>query len=187
MDGGAPARDGFKDGVLLGVVAHAGAAAFDAEFEKNVERPAGGGKELAELIDLIGGIDETVVGEVGIVKEAGDDGHVLFADELVGHEDPAHAVLVCDEGLMRGGQGDSPRAAVELHLKKLRGHGGFSVGREADAVLGDEGAHPVAVVQEAILIEDGGGQAEVFKQEVPAALDEFSGRTSAFKRAEAFV
>ena len=79
-----------------------------------------------------------------------------------------HSMLPGNEGLMRGGQRDSPGAGFELHLKQPRGHGGFAVGRELDAVGADEFAHPVQVVVELVSVEHCAGEAEIFVEEIPA-------------------
>ena len=145
------------------------------------------GEEGGELVGLGGGIDEAVELEGGIAEQARDDGHVGLADELVGHEDAAYAVLVRDVDLVRSGESDAPGAAVKLEMEELRGHAGFAVRRELDVVSFDEAAHPVLVVEELVAIEDGGGEGEVFAEEVPVEGGDFDAREVAIEVAEAFV
>ena len=64
---------------------------------------AGAAEVGCELVDLIGGINETEVVEGGVVEQIGDDGHVVTPNDLVCHEDAADAVVVRDAGLVGDG------------------------------------------------------------------------------------
>ena len=179
--------DGAEQLRYLRLTAHAGSAALDAEFEQYIELLPGRGKAGPELVDLSGRVDEAEVDEAGVAQQTANDVEVLTPNELVSHEDAAHAMLPGDQRLVRGGKRDTPRAAFKLHAKKLRGHGSFAVGREENAVFGDEGSHPLEVVEEAVLIEHGSGKAEVFAEEIPIEKGEFGRGEGDVKGAESFA
>jgi len=162
-----PACEGLERGLELCVVANSSSAAVDAELDENVKTLFVLGEEAPEEFNLRSGVDETEELEGGVFKKARDGGHILFADELIRHENAAHAVRVGDFNLGYGGEGNGPGAGFELHLKKPRRHGGFAMGRELDTVSGDESAHPLQIVLELVLVKNGCGEAEVFAQEVP--------------------
>ena len=187
-------RDGFRpfgkrgeDGVHLLVVANARAAAHDSDFKQDIEALVTPTEEGAKLIDLVRRIDEAVVGEFGIGEQAGNDGHVLAADELVGHENAADSVLPCDEALMRCGKSDSPGAGLELHVKQPRSHRGFAVRRELNAVSAHEFAHPFKIVLELVFVEDGARHCEIFKEEIPSEGRDDLGRLRLIEKAHAFI
>ena len=81
-----------------------------------------------------------------------------------------------------------PQAPVlSCRAKSFGGHRRLAVRRELDAVGSDEALHPVGVVLQAVLVQDGCGKAEVLVQEVPAkGCDVFGGRRL-FEMTYAFV
>src|SRR5579863_10734435 len=126
----------------------------------------------SELINLSSGVNQAIEIESGILKHAADDGHVLFSDELVGHENAPNAMRPGDASLVRGCQRDAPGARLQLHLKELWRHCGLTVGREAEAVGGNKFAHPAEIVLEPTLIENRGRQTEILMQKIPVQLSE---------------
>ena len=189
-----PARASGPAGDLVGhrlelrVVAHAGAAAGRAQLDQHGQRQA----LFAEVGAQVGGIgrriDDAEIGEVRILaQDAGDDGHVGAAHQLVGHQHAADAVVVRGLHLGRVRQRDTPGAAVDLALEQGRAHGGLAVRRQLDAVGFHEALHPLQVVAHAGFVQHGGRQADVLGQQIPAQVRHAGGGTGSREGAEAFA
>ena len=66
------------------------------------------------------GIDYAAERETGITQQPGNQDHVGFADQLVGHQHPANPMFPGGLHLRRGGQGDAPGAGFQLQPEQCR-------------------------------------------------------------------
>jgi len=63
-----PTSDGIEHGLRFAVIANTSATAFDAKFQKHIQRASRGREEFAQLIHLFRGIDQAVVGELRVLQ-----------------------------------------------------------------------------------------------------------------------
>ena len=90
-------------------------------------------------------------------------------------------------GLMRAGQRNTPRTAVNLHLEKPWRHRCLAVGCQLDLVRIHEALHPCEIVLDAIAIKNCRRQAQVFVQKIPAEMNDGFARHRHGKVAESLV
>src|SRR5690349_7174339 len=182
-----PAGQRLHYGLKLATIADARPAAFDPDLEQHLQRAPGRLKKLAKLFHLRGVVDQTEIFERLVSQQRGNNGHILLADQLVGHQDPAHAMLVGHARLMRGGQRDAPGARLQLPRKKRRGHRRFAVRSKLQLVSLDKPAHPVQVVFQFVFVQNRGRQADIFAQKIPSKAAYVAGFRRLREAAESFV
>ena len=85
-DGIAPFAQRIENRLELLAVAHAGPAAVHSHFEQYIQPHSAMREVGSKLIDLFGRVDQAVKLKLGIAQQRGDDGHILLADKLIGHD-----------------------------------------------------------------------------------------------------
>ena len=94
--------------------------------------------------------------------------HLERAEQLVGHQDAAHAEAHADAELLHVGERDAPGAGGELLREDLRRHRRLAVRRQQHAGRGGEVAHPGVVVRQRRIADHGQRQRQVAGEHVPA-------------------
>ena len=158
-------------------VTHAGAPAVDAKLDQYLEAPdhaAAAAKEFTQMLYLLRAIDQAKIFKARVLEQARDQSHILFPHKLVGHQNPAHAVVVGNQRLVRGSERDTPGTRLQLKAKQLGGHRGLAMGRQLEPVGGNELLHPMQVMAQSLVAQDGCRQAQVFAQQVPTQLDDLA-------------
>ncbi|MNX97791.1 hypothetical protein D3C86_1301690 [compost metagenome] len=154
----------------LGQVEHllfAAATATPADhavFDHHVQAHATGGEVGTEVGDVVRVIDHAIEVERRVSQQVGDQCHVRRADQLVGHQDTAHAMGVGSAGLRSAGQGDAPGTGIQLATEQRRGHAGLAMGRQFRSAVADERLHPADVVFQRLAMQYQRRQADITHQ-----------------------
>lgn len=158
-------RDGVREVEALVLGAHARARALArAQLHDHVDRARrpGLGERGVHQLDAAHRVDVTDEAEAGVAvefaREPAQGGRV---DEFVREEDPLDAEGAGDPHLVRDGEGDAPRAVLDLAMEEPRRHRGLAVRCEGQAVASGICLHEREVVLEALggECEDRGGEA----------------------------
>ena len=83
-----------------------------------------------------------------LVLQADHRANLGCAEQLIGHDDAAHAKAHAEAELLHVGDGDSPGARGELLREDLRRHRRLAVRRQQHAGRCGEVAHPGVIVRE---------------------------------------
>ena len=168
--GGAAANQpGQRQGLF--VVAATGAVTGNPDLHQHREHRAAGarGTPCFNHLHLIGRVDQKPDLQAGMGLQQGREAvEVGDLEDLVGDDDAAHAMARAKGGLKDVGKTDAPGACSDLPVVEFGRHGGLAVRCDVQSTRLAEVAHPVDVVLQRRVLEDGQRKRQCPLQQVPA-------------------
>src|SRR5690348_9909072 len=143
-----PTRESSEHRVELLPIPNSRSSTLDTQFQQNVQPQPTLVKEAAELIRVLGRVDQAIELEVSVFQHLRDRGHVLLAYELVRHQHAPDSVLVGDASLVSRCQCDTPCSSIDLPLEEPGRHRCFAVRRQLHTIGTGECLHPFQIMIE---------------------------------------